>query len=107
MEIKRLDKCKCGAIGISTMNDDGQTETVFATEQWLKDNLPYILNDNEIKNEGDVFIHCDHCINNYGLDLCACGSGESPTGCEGGFSECGNPYQTLGVTMPRGGWKYG
>lgn len=33
---------------------------------------------------------CNHCINNYGLDLCKCGSGVSPDKC------CGVPCETLG-----------
>lgn len=35
------------------------------------------------------YSHCNHCVNHWGLDLCACGSGEDPEECEGGFAECG------------------
>ena len=39
--------------------------------------------------------HCNHCVNHWGLDLCACGSGETPEGCICGFDECGLPNQVL------------
>ena len=32
---------------------------------------------------------CNHCVNHWGLDLCACGNGEDPEECDGGFAECG------------------
>ena len=46
-----------------------------------------------------TLIHGNHCVNHYGLDLCACGSGESPEECTAGFDECGNPYETLGESV--------
>jgi len=39
---------------------------------------------------------CDHCVNHYGLDLCACGSGKLFWECDNGFPECGQPMQELG-----------
>ena len=41
------------------------------------------------------YFNCNHCINNWGLDLCACGSGEFPEDCENGFDECGQPSQSI------------
>lgn len=35
------------------------------------------------------YSNCNHCVNHWGLDLCACGSGEDPEECVGGFAECG------------------
>ena len=39
---------------------------------------------------------CDYCVNHYGLDLCACGSGEKFWKCRNGFEECGHPMQAFG-----------
>ena len=39
---------------------------------------------------------CDHCVNHYGLDLCACGSGKPFEKCHEGFEECGKPMQVFG-----------
>ena len=35
------------------------------------------------------YSYCIHCVNHWCLDLCACGSGENPEECDGGFAECG------------------
>ena len=35
------------------------------------------------------YSNCNHCVNHWGLDLCACGSGEDPEECDDGFAECG------------------
>lgn len=39
---------------------------------------------------------CDHCANRYGLDICACGSGEPFEKCGNAFDVCGKPMQILG-----------
>ena len=36
-----------------------------------------------------------HCVNHYGLDLCACGSGMAPDECDFGDEVCGRPYQSI------------
>lgn len=38
---------------------------------------------------------CDYCVNNWGTDLCGCGSGEKFGDCEEGHSECGRPAQSI------------
>jgi len=39
--------------------------------------------------------NCNWCVNHWGLDICACGSGEPYQECDNGFDECGNPMQSL------------
>jgi len=41
--------------------------------------------------------NCNHCVNNYGIDLCGCGSGEPVGECDGDFEACksGSPSQSL------------
>lgn len=41
------------------------------------------------------YCNCNHCVNHWGLDLCACGSGESPEMCQNGYPECGIPSERL------------
>ena len=43
-----------------------------------------------------MFVNCNHCINHWGIDLCACGSGEDFDKCEEGHSMCGKPMQVIG-----------
>lgn len=50
----------------------------------------------ESLNDAPNMFGCDHCVNKWGIDLCGCGSGETPEKCDGGFNECGSPMQTLG-----------
>jgi hypothetical protein len=49
---------------------------------------------------------CDWCVNHYGLELCACGSGKRYKKCREGYSVCGKPMQDIetGRTKTRGGW---
>lgn len=45
----------------------------------------------------NIFSCCNWCVNHWGLDICACGSGESITECQKGFDECGKPMQIIDV----------
>lgn len=38
---------------------------------------------------------CNYCVNHWGLDLCACGSGKRFDKCKNGMPECGRPSQEL------------
>lgn len=38
---------------------------------------------------------CNWCVNHWGLDICACGSGEPFETCEGEYDICGKPMQEI------------
>ena len=38
---------------------------------------------------------CNHCVNNWGTDLCGCGSGEPFGKCDNGLPECRMPSQSI------------
>lgn len=97
----RYYRCDCGAITLVT--DDGREFSCL--ESRLEKYLPRKKLD--AMCEGGSFdgfwdglwgfevSSCNHCVNNYGIDLCACGSGEEPDKCENGFDICGQPMQSL------------
>ena len=65
-------RCVCGAITVFHGNGNGYS---CASENRAT-YLPGLdLRKLRRYSKGDTFC-CDHCVNRYGLDLCACGSGE-------------------------------
>ena len=94
MEInfKEYTECECGAITL--VGEDGLTYSC------ARKNLKRFLPDIDLRRIHRAYSQktccCDHCVNNYGLDLCACGSGEPFEKCKGGYSVCGHPMQKLG-----------
>ena len=90
MKITEVQPCNCGAVTLYfESGDNNSLSPENAPNLGIKIPKPTL----------ETSIHCNHCINHYGLDLCACGSGESPKDCDGGFSECGKPYQTIGKSV--------
>lgn len=88
MQIESFFRCKCGAITVNT--DKGGYS---CREENLQKFFPS-LDLASLKEEQEAF-SCNHCVNHYGLDLCACGSGESPDECQGGHDICGKPMQSI------------
>ena len=71
--IKQYQKCRCGAITLSLKNKDSvsmyqETFDTLGIDLTFVEQLP------------DSYM-CNHCINNWGIDLCDCGSGERPEEC--------------------------
>lgn len=90
-EITSYFVCSCGAITF-TMKDG---KTYSCARKNLKRFLPDI-DLRRIKREPIKPYGCDHCVNHYGLDLCACGSGEPYGKCGCGHEVCGEPMQKFG-----------
>ena len=86
--------CACGAITITTV--DGvysmSSEAFLARYGFEIQTTPYS--------------NCDHCVNNWGIDLCACGSGKPFAECDEGHDMCGTPMQDIDkkISKPTGGW---
>ena len=90
--------CSCGAVIV----------TIDGIEYYMSD-ATWDLNfeGNDIENEDNLYHNCNHCTNNWGVDLCACGSGEKPSECTENipagntgawlgsqtFEGCGTPQQ--------------
>lgn len=83
-------KCGCGALTVFLEDGDG-----YSVSEKLRDMFLPGLDLRKVKKYQKSYA-CDHCVNHYGLDLCACGSGLSPDECDGGLPECGKPTQVLG-----------
>lgn len=88
MNVEHIMYCECGAITITV---DGENYSMSA-ETAEKLGIQW--------ENSQKLCNCDHCVNHWGIDLCACGSGETPEECTEGFQDCGVPYQTLGEVNP-------
>lgn len=98
MKFTGFYRCRCGAITFVT--DDKREFSCLETnlEHFLpEDKLPEYCPGEDPANltQFQNVFSCNHCINHYGLDLCACGSGEAPDKCENGYTVCGKPMQSL------------
>lgn len=86
-----FSKCECGAVTLYFESGDNNS--------LLEENLNKFNVDLDDAEELQKTYCCNHCVNHYGLDLCACGSGETPEDCEEDFDECGNPYENYGESV--------
>ena len=78
-------KCQCEAY------------TIFIGKEQVSMSLETFINkfgEHMLQDEFE-YCNCDHCVNHWGVDLCACGSGEKPEECENGHDCCGNPMQQM------------
>lgn len=89
--IDYVETCNCGAVTIH-LSDELNPEVPYSMTKESFDKLfPNISLEDARKQ-----YCCNHCSNNYGIDLCACGSGNKPEQCDNDYNECGEPMQTLG-----------
>lgn len=89
MQYLSYSHCTCGAITVET--DCG----MYSCKKSNRHRFFPGLDLRKIKKYPDSYI-CNHCVNHYGLDLCACGSGEPYETCDDGYEECGQPMQKIG-----------
>ncbi len=93
MDFEHAIKCDCGAVTV-TMN--GENYSMKRKE------FNRLFGKHRISQK---VCSCDYCVNHWGLDLCACGSGEKVGKCKEGFKECNTPMQTLGQCKESILWK--
>lgn len=105
MEIVEYTRCVCGAITL--FGEDGRSYAVLAKN--LKRFFPSLDLRKVKRAYNGKTCCCNHCVNHYGLDICACGSGEPYETCTRGFDECGKPMHILGrdVSCANKGWLSG
>ena len=83
-----IKKCSCGAIYIYIDN-------VRESFSMCEDTFIRCFSEFAVNIQDDKFLHCDHCVNHWGVDLCACGSGELVGECQEGLSMCNKPHQNI------------
>ena len=86
MNYDYIFKCSCGAITITIDNLNYSMTPKTFKELFNIKRLPIIKH---------IVFNCDHCVNNWGIDLCACGSGLSVDKCNSGLSMCNTPMQDI------------
>ncbi len=87
---KYYSRCVCGAVTLYHRNG-----LSYACAQKNRNRFLPGLDLRSLRKLPNTYA-CDHCVNHYGVDLCACGSGEPFWTCENGLSECGQPMQVFG-----------
>ncbi len=80
-------RCSCGAVTIMNIDDQPEFQFSMSAETFEKDFQHLAL------HWLQTYCHCNHCVNHWGIDLCACGSGETPEECTEELDMCGTPYQ--------------
>ena len=91
--ITHIAKCVCGALTFERECGIGYSvERKKAPEYFpeLPDEFFECL-----EKQVSEYCNCNHCVNHWGLDLCACGSGEKTGECAEGRFECGDSSQHL------------
>lgn len=83
-------KCACGAVTVYIEGDVSYS----CKQKKIKKYIPGL--DLRREHRLQPSYCCNHCVNHYGLDLCACGSGEPYETCDGGTEYCGKPMQVYG-----------
>ena len=93
LNITWIALCSCGAV---TFTVDGN-EYSLPKDKFEKEygNLDVLLKAIPDQEEIQEFCNCNYCVNHWGLDLCACGSGDKIGECENDLDCCGAPSQIL------------
>jgi len=85
--------CSCGAV---TVTIDGNDYSM--PKEMFEEKYGHLDNSNELPDQvKDIqeFCNCNHCVNGWGIDLCACGSGKKIDECKEGYDCCGQPSQVI------------
>lgn len=90
-EIDSYSLCSCGAVTLYHRNGKSYSCDMKNRSRFLPG-----LDLRKLHKLSDSFM-CNHCVNRWGIDLCACGSGEFFWECSNGLPECGQPMQEYGV----------
>ena len=86
--------CECGAVTV--YNEETRQQVSMPRSIYKKVFLPNIP-PIEIDDDFDANGNCNHCVNHWGVTLCACGSGKQFNKCKEGLPECGRPYYDINI----------
>lgn len=91
--IEDVNVCDCGAFTFGNFNGNVsvQPENAHKHLPLIPQEYFDILADKLVSN----YRNCNHCANHWGLDLCACGSGEPYDKCSANNYSCGSPSQNV------------
>lgn len=103
MEMIEAVKCQCGAVTVEAELEGGSVQSYSMTEETLNETIGNEAIAPVLREE--VYVSCNHCVNNWGVDLCACGSGEKPDECDNELEMCGTPMQTLDLPHRTSFWR--
>ena len=88
--MNEVQVCACGAVTVYI--DDTPYSMKKAEFKRRFGRLPRIGNKARLADTGS----CNYCVNHWGIDLCACGSGEHYRKCRAGHKGyCGRPMQSI------------
>jgi hypothetical protein len=90
-------RCQCGAVTVHfnekvgssqptcesslSVGDSGTSYSI--PEEYFQQHFAHLID-----LEESEFYNCDYCVNNWGIDLCGCGSGEKVGECDNDFVHC-------------------
>ena len=99
MAVYSYSICQCGAVTLYgyDMKTSEDAEVSCAAEN-LEPLTGFSLEDIQTKSLLKPLassFQCNHCVNHWGLDLCACGSGQPVGDCYTCDDACGVPYQSV------------
>lgn len=94
VSVKQLSVCDCGAITITIDGIDYSCSREYFNEHFE------IIDGSFRSRKINKFSCCNHCVNHWGLDICACGSGEKVGECDGEFECCNTPSQDIETCRP-------
>ena len=96
VDFTSLALCDCGAVTVEIDGKEYSMSTKTFNERY------------GIKIQPHTYKSCNYCINHWGVDLCACGSGLPYDKCDEGDEMCGQPMQVIDEgkthTKATGGW---
>ncbi len=91
LEATNLALCTCGAV---TLDIEGNQFSMFVSTFKKK----FGIDEDKILTK-DMFefnyVNCNHCVNNWGEEFCACGSGQLVGECDDDNRDCGTQYYDI------------
>ena len=89
-QYKCYSRCQCGAVTLYM----GDTDIGYSC---METNRRKFFPDSDLRRIPRLkpMYTCNHCVNNYGLDLCGCGSGAEFGKCSNNFPECSVPMPSV------------
>lgn len=94
---------RCGMCNAITVN---KMDGLHIRENWSMTEEEHALHFPGVEVDMRTPHGCNYCHNNWGISLCACGSGEHYEECQEGFPNCGTPAQTIGEAKDRPLWVF-